>query len=380
MKKVLDHFRYYMASLYTLIGILGFWLGGLWVWLGFLGVLLAIIVGDAILGEDTNIRQLRYPWLADGALYLQLPLMVVLYVAMAWRVHVGFGALSPGVTVLCWGGSAISAGFLGAVPTLPINHELMHRRTRFPRVVASLLGTFYGDPNRDIGHIYTHHIHVGTSKDSDTPYRGEIVYTFLFRASVGAYHDAFVLERARMQKRGRSVWNWRSRVPRAILMILIIWGGFDLVIGWPGVVLAMASMAIGKLTVEAFNYTQHYGLIRVEGQPFEPRHTWEHNTFFIRSAGVEITTHADHHRDPYIPFYELQPSSALKMPNIALCFLASLIPSVWFKKFVIPRLRYWDLHMATPEERELARAANERAGWPDWQTPSALSAGDSFSL
>ena len=45
----------------------------------------------------------------------------------------------------------------------------------------------------------------------------------------------------------------------------------------------------------------------------------------------------------------------------------------------IGRLRDWDLHHATPAERELAREANRKAGWPDWlaeaDTGKALAAG-----
>jgi len=32
----------------------------------------------------------------------------------------------------------------------------------------------------------------------------------------------------------------------------------------------------------------------------------------------------------------------------------------------MPKLKEWDLRFASAEERELARAQNLAAGWPDW--------------
>lgn len=363
---MIDHLRYYITNLVVLVGVAGYILGGQWVWIGSAGVFIALLLGEILFGEDEKVRKVKYPWIADFALYVHLVMMILLYGAYAWRIGQGFNEPTTLMTVLAYAGAAITAGFLSAVPNLPINHELMHRRALFPRMVASILGTFYGDPNRDLSHVYTHHIHVGTSRDSDTPRRGETIYTFVFRATWGAYKDGYKIEKERQNKKGRSVWSWRSRVPRMFLMLAALIGSFYYVAGWQGALLCAASLFIGKMFVEAFNYTQHYGLIRAEGTPFEPRHTWEHRTPFTRAAGVEITTHSNHHIDSYAPFYELKPSTIdNRMPTILVCFLMALVPPLWFR-FVKPKLRKIDLNYATQEERKLAREANRRAGWPDW--------------
>ena len=46
--------------------------------------------------------------------------------------------------------------------------------------------------------------------------------------------------------------------------------------------------------------------------------------------------------------------------------MIALVPPVWYRYVLWPRLRHWDLNLATPAERELAREANRKAGWPDW--------------
>ncbi|MGE3775146.1 MAG: alkane 1-monooxygenase, partial [Gammaproteobacteria bacterium] len=78
------------------------------------------------------------------------------------------------------------------------------------------------------------------------------------------------------------------------------------------------------------------------------------------------TNHADHHLDSYIPYYKLKPdTTAIRMPNVFLCFLTALVPPLWHT-IIMPALREWDLKFASAEERELARAQNLAAGWPDW--------------
>jgi alkane 1-monooxygenase len=54
--------------------------------------------------------------------------------------------------------------------------------------------------------------------------------------------------------------------------------------------------------------------------------------------------------------------------------MVGMIPPLWFRYIAMPRLRDWDQRFASTEERELARAANARAGWPDWFEPVAEAA------
>ena len=86
--------------------------------------------------------------------------------------------------------------------------------------------------------------------------------------------------------------------------------------------------------------------------------------------GYEITTHIDHHKNGDLRFDQLKPyPDAPQMPSVFLCALMAFIPPLW-RRFVQPRLRIWDEQFATAPERELARQANLRAGWPDWTAES----------
>ena len=84
-----------------------------------------------------------------------------------------------------------------------------------------------------------------------------------------------------------------------------------------------------------------------------------------------------------IEYYRMHPDTdGPRMPSGFVCFMAALVPPLWNRRVLWPRLRDWDLHHATPAERELAREANRRAGWPDWigSSPSASSATQTASI
>lgn len=370
----MDYLRYYIVPLTTSAGVAGFLLGGSWVWLG-VATFPVLLLLDMLLPEDTALRRIRSSALADVPLYLHVLLMFALYAAFIHSVASGINPLSgPGA----WSqiaGSVLSLTWLSAVPTLPVAHELMHRRHWFPRRMSQLLNTFYGDPNRDIGHVRTHHIHLDTHKDSDTPLRGETMYRFVFRASWGAYKDALELEAARLRKLGRSPWHWSNRNYQEVVLLACVPTACFAFAGGGAAVVALVTVAYTKLLLEGFNYFQHYGLIRVEGGPIQKHHAWNHLGAIARPLGVEITNHIHHHLDSYTRFHDLPPEpEAPRMPSLFLCFLTGLIPPLWFRFIAKPLLKDWDNRFASAAERKLAMEANASAGWPMWIEGSQPSA------
>ncbi|AGK54553.1 fatty acid desaturase [Bacillus sp. 1NLA3E] len=364
---MLDHLRYYWNTIIVLAAIYGYILGGQWVWIGSVGVIVFLLLGDLLFGKDEAKRNIKYPWIPNFVLYLHVPLMFVLYGAYCWRILQGFNEPNTVMTVLAYAGCVITATFMGAVPNVPISHELYHQRSMVGKFLGFTGSVFWGDPMRLLPHNYGHHNEIGIwYKDSDTAYRGESVYTFVFRATWMSFTEGIKLEKENQSKKGRSLFSLTSKVTRSVLLLALLIGGFYYFSGWFGTALCILSLALAKLLVEVFNYTQHYGLIRTEGAPIQPNHSWEHRWTFSRIAGLEITTHSEHHQDAYIPYYELKPSQIdNRMPSIILCFLMALVPPLWFK-FVKTKLKKMDLNYANPDELVLARKANEKAGWPNW--------------
>jgi xylene monooxygenase subunit XylM len=360
----MDYLRYYLATAVVMCGVLGFYWGGYWVFLG-VGTFIPLLILDMLLPYDYKPREIRYPILADLPLYLHVLLMFAVYAAFIhWAATAG--SIVPGQ----WLGAILTLGWLGAVPNLPVNHELMHRRGRLARACATILGTFYADPTRDVAHVHTHHIHLATPNDSDTARRGETVYSFVFRATAGAFGDFLKLEKESCKRRNVTLLHPGGRLFKALLQLAVLLG----ICAWfasPAAALAaLAGIVTAKLLVEMFNYYQHYGLVRVLGSNYGQQHLWNHLKPISRQLSFEITNHNDHHMDSYLPFYRLQPKvDGPQMPSILLCFLAGLVPPIWFSYIAQPRLKDWDLKHATAEEKELAREANRSANWPDWLYP-----------
>lgn len=353
-----DASRYLVALAMLSIGLYGLWLGGLWTWLG-TASFVGLAIADFIAAPDHQRHDRAPRLLYDIVLYLPLPMMIALWLLLAW--HVGHGALGP----LELTGAILSVAFLGALAGLPAAHELMHRKHPFEIACASAYLTLFGLPFNDLTHVHIHHPHVGTAHDCDTPRRGESVYRFVVRSLPEGFGEALRLERARLAKLDRPWWWWRGRITPGFAMLAAWVGTFLWLAGWWGVPLLAVTWGVCFLILGGFNYTQHYGLVRRPGVPLAPRHTWNHLRTFSRSVSFEISNHAEHHLDPDKHYQYLQPDPAApQMPSIVACFLASFVPPLWHRAIAWPRLRHWDNHHATVEERALAAAANSRAGWP----------------
>lgn len=358
----MDTLRYYLIPVVTACGLIGFYYGGYWVWLG-AATFPVLMVLDVILPKDFSARKVS-PFFADLTQYLQLPLMIGLYGLLVFGVENGRIELSEPLQVA---GCILSLAWLSGVPTLPVSHELMHRRHWLPRKMAQLLAMFYGDPNRDIAHVNTHHLYLDTPLDSDTPYRGQTIYSFVISATVGSVKDAIKIEAETLRRKGQSPWNLSNKTYQYVALLLAL-PGLVAYLGGPALgLVTIASMIIAKGIVEGFNYFQHYGLVRDLDKPILLHHAWNHMGTIVRPLGCEITNHINHHIDGYTRFYELRPEKeAPQMPSLFVCFLLGLIPPLWFALIAKPKLKDWDQRYATPGERELAMAANKKAGWPLW--------------
>ena len=58
--------------------------------------------------------------------------------------------------------------------------------------------------------------------------------------------------------------------------------------GWIGMACLATIWAISNFELEALNYLEHYGLIRVKDQPINYRHNWDNSTAFTAWFFIEI--------------------------------------------------------------------------------------------
>ncbi len=357
----MDYLRYYFSVLFPVVAAIGFLIGGDAVWLG---VALLPIMGlvDSVLPNDMAPRKISSKALAEIPVWLCAFGTPLLYLVAARWV-----AAAPDITALHYVGAALSLGWLSVIPLVPATHELYHQRSPLKRFVGRYAQVCYLDATREIAHVVGHHINVATADDFDTAPRGTSLYAFTARAVAVSTRDSLLTEANALEKEGKARWGIHHRIWKALLAQLILQSAIYAIGGWRANGVALAGMSIARFWVESFNYFQHYGLIRLPGAPISRRHVWNHLKPFSRILGFEITNHADHHTNSFAGFTDLVPDRQwIPMPSVFICFFSALIPPLWHSMIIKPALRRWDNELATPQERELARAQNKAAGWPDW--------------
>ncbi|WP_428313332.1 fatty acid desaturase [Hydrocarboniphaga sp.] len=371
---MLDYFKYTVSAVILLAAAYGIWIGDQYVWLG-LGVLVGVLGFDAFLPPDHSERDQRYPWLYDAIISFNLALgfgLVFLYAHLVGSDH--FTTTSSAV------GAFLSMMFVQFVVTAPALHELFHRENLLLRTYGRFGLVLIFDPWREITHVVTHHMRVGTPDDPDYARRGDTVYGHLLRTFKGQIVESYHLERAMWTKRGRRWYDPRNGwVQRAATLVVFV--AALLAVGGPkGAAMVVAVCLAGpRLFLEVFNYTQHYGLVTGTPGRFEKRHTWNHLTPFVRLLALEITNHTGHHEDSYKPFYGLVPDpTGPKQPQFLLCVMLAFVPPLWFM-MIKPLLKDWDERYANQQEREIARAENARAGWHDLNDDDAIVPGGAYA-
>jgi hypothetical protein len=232
-------------------------------------------------------------------------------------------------------------------------------------------------------HVYNHHLELGRAwlgpennkmmddTDPATAPRGRSLYKHWVISTIGQSYFGYRTEQRRLKRMGKSFLSFSNRWIRGYLMsiptlALFIGVGY-LGGGQNGALLGLgciaAIWAISSFELEALNYMEHYGLIRVKGQPIEYRHSWDNDNAFTSWAFIEIGRQADHHDRGETHFWELtsvgQPSSSAGAPNAMIGyyteFTLALIPPL--------KLAIWDRDFASPEERKIAKEINRKVGY-----------------
>jgi hypothetical protein len=228
--------------------------GGWWMWAPFVGAILFFIGADMLLPRDTSgPPKVEIQMLLNLPLYTILPLLCVLNFSVLWLLApgdiLGWGAFlqtHTGIDLFAareatnhwgmWAGCIVSAGLLNAVGGTVTGHELTHRTASpFDLFMGRWMLAFTCDTSFAIEHVYGHHVRVATDADPATGRRGESFYKFTVRSTIVSYVHAFQMERARLQRLGKSIWNpIASPFLRGNLENLTIFVVAFLMAGWLG--------------------------------------------------------------------------------------------------------------------------------------------------
>lgn len=268
----------------------------------------------------------------DWLLYLNLPIVVAILYFFIQRL------MLSGLELYEIMGMTLTTGIVLGSSGINVAHELGHRKNKAERFLAwmLLLPSFY--MHFYIEHNRGHHKNVSTPLDPASAEKGESLYRFWIRSTVGSYLSAWRIQKKLLDKSEANFISLKNEmlIFHFVELIYIFLIGFFFgvqVLGW--VVLAGV---FGFLLLETINYVEHYGLRRQllpsgNYEPVKPRHSWNANQELGRIMLYELTRHSDHHylaskKYQVLDHHEESPQLPAGYPT---CMLMALVPPLWFK-------------------------------------------------
>lgn len=375
----LKYFLFHFIGLLALSAIL---VGGPFISYGLLAILIAYILGDGIMGDDTSTPDFKYPGVLTVQLWMALPLLSVIVFASIWSVSSG-DPLGTGAFLTEFFGYDFLAArdethwlhqvstfvivglMIGMVGTITA-HELTHRTwDPISMLVGRWLLSFSFDTIFSIEHVYGHHRYVSTINDPATAPRGRNVYFHILASTVKGNISAWELEKDRLAKFGKGPISFRNGVIRGHLMSVLLVALAFAIGGVVGGLFFIACALWGKSLLEIVNYMEHYGMVRNPKVPVQPRHSWNTNKRISSWAMFNLTRHSHHHADGNVPYQDLRPyaDAPMMINGYLTTILVALFPPLWHR-LMTPKVLAWDETYASKEELVLAKEANLRSGIP----------------
>jgi Fatty acid desaturase len=404
-KLLLGHLVYFYTPLGLVATTLGILKGGPWVWVG-LAIFAFSIVADTLTASihtkgaatDRNGKPLGIPFIHNNFMYFQLVLFVGLQLALAWRVYqyvagvpietATFYGYEYEMGITGWGlvVATIGAGMHQGLGII-YGHELSHTKG-IGFIVSRWVMALSGTAHFCFAHVYNHHLELGRAwlgpennkmgddADPATSPRGRSLYTHFVLSYIGQSYFGIKTEARRMKRLGKPFLSLSNRWIRGYLMSLPTVALFTyptyLAGGWSGAGLGLLVMLcvwiLSNFELEALNYMEHYGLVRVKGEPIEYRHSWDNDNIFTSWAFIEIGRQADHHDRGETHFWELTNVGCAPngSPNAGIGyyteFCLAMQPPLWHARMK-KKLAIWDRDFATPAERRLAAEINKKVGY-----------------
>ena len=371
----MKYLRFSIMPFLLLLSIISLLMGPVFIIIYFILLDSLFILGDYFLPQDTQKPNYSKPQILNFLLYINLPLLIILYFFLGWyssSVDVfGLGLwLNSTFSINIIEHKAnmqfyhyliivTSSGLALAASGTVVGHELVHRTgDKVSMWFGNWLIAFSFDMAFAIEHVYGHHKNVCLKTDPATAKRGENIYRFIISSSIRQFFSASKIER----KKAKNLYQNRILLStiRSIIIVTLMY----LIGGFYGLIMALSIALIAKILLEVVNYIEHYGLVRQEGEKVFPRHSWNSNHFMSNIILYNLSRHSHHHEKAYLEFWNLEAyEGAPQMPYgyLFTIYIALLCPW-WYHRVMAKKLLDWDQNYANDNERKIASEDNRNSG------------------
>lgn len=316
-----------------------------WAWFLYFFIFGIIPLADFIIGQDPSNpdEHTQVPAMSEEKIYRFFTLVM----GALWFVvlfYSGWLFVSNDYSLIGAIGWIVSVGTVGGIIAINLAHELIHKDPKLENWAGGLLLASVCYAGFKVEHVRGHHVTVSTPEDASSSRYNQSLYNFLPHAFVHNFINAWRLEKAYLERRGKRNFSYHNE--------LIWWYGistllaviFGLLFGWMGVLFFVAQGFVASFTLEVINYVEHYGLHRRvdERGRYErttPAHSWNSNYFLTNIALFQLQRHSDHHayakrRYQVLRHYDESP----QLPaGYAGMYVLAFFPPLW-RKTVNPRV------------------------------------------
>ncbi|OUW60185.1 MAG: hypothetical protein CBD58_05050 [bacterium TMED198] len=342
---------------------------------------LFVIVGDLLLSDDITIYQNANRKILNFILFSHLPLLFLYFLCTIYMLgnsnpvyfesilnklfNLDISLNRQNTSSIHFIGYFITAGLFFAGAGINIGHELTHRKNdKISMFFGNWLLAFSWDCAFALEHVQGHHKNVCTSSDPATSKRGENIYKFLFLATIKEQIDAWRIERTYLKRNKIPLLSAKNRMIRGYIRSAVITVISFYIGGLTGMIAYLIIAISSKFVLEAINYIEHHGLVRVPGTKVRPEHSWNSNAMISGVLLFNLTRHSAHHEKANLEFWQLpiyKNAPMLPAGYLSMIYLALLLPIV-YHWVMSKHLLNWDKKYATPDERELASKQNKSSG------------------
>lgn len=343
--KQINKIGFYAAFILPILLVVGFHLGGLFIFSIHIFVFIFVPALDYFVRKDQrNVPTAEIPLRSKESFYklVLFNWVYIQYAVLLWGLFVG---ARYNLSVLEWIGLATGLALITGGVGITVAHELGHKKSWLERFYAKALLLSVCYMHFTIEHNKGHHKRVATPHDPATSRKGESFYRFWIRSVFGSFKSAWELELARLQKFNLSKWSAKNQMLQFMILPLvfvslcfIVLSLLTGVLQYQVILLFFVQSVLAFSLLELVNYIEHYGMLRKELAPgryekVTPLHSWNASHTVSNFLLFQLQRHSDHHAYAYKPYQVLEHhdvSPQLPQGYSAMIILA-LFPPLWFR-------------------------------------------------